>query len=274
MPMKGEYVMKMVFLVFITTVMCLGLSVTNSGAQSEETPPSLYAIWDIVVHPSKATEYEALAKKLADLYRKQDVPYKWGTASSDDYQYNSWAPVKDLADVSAMFKAYNDAMEKMGPVAKETDEAIGATVESVRLSLWRRNQELSYEPEQPRLEQEEVKFFRYFFLYGKLEKLEQLRGVFNKYEELYKRKNIQTPYSIWVGELGVESPVHCVVIGAKSSVDYFNQAAEISKALGDEGDALWKELLSCVRKVEPKSYWLRPELGTETPAVAATDANP
>jgi hypothetical protein len=260
--------------ILLVVLLCCGLSASTSVAQTEEAPPSLYAIWDIVVPPSKVGEHEDAAKKMAEIYRKQDLPYKWGTASSDEYHYQSWVPVKDLADVSAMFKAFNEAAEKMGPAAVEIDKAMGATFESARLSLWRRNDELSYEPDDPRLKQEEVKFFRYHLLYSHGAKTEKLIGIFKKYKELYKSKNITAGYTVWVGELGVDGPVHCVVFEAKDAPDHFAQGADISKALGEEGDALWKELLSCVRKIEHENYWLRPELGTETPPEGTTDSNP
>ena len=51
------------------------------------------------------------------------------------------------------------------------------------------------------------------------------------------------------------------------------ESAKNSKVLGDEGSALWKEALSCLRKVEMRSGWNRPELGTEAPIEGTTDSN-
>ena len=255
-----------------TALLIFGLTVSTSVAQTEEEPPSLHAIWDFVVSPSKVEEFENVNKKMAELYRKEELVYKWSTASTDDNHYYSWVPVKDLADVSAMYRAFNEAAEKMGPAAKEIDKAMGGTFESVRVSLWRLNHELSYEADEPRLEQDEVNFFRYHFLYGNSAKTEDLIGVFKKYKALYKSKNIPAGYSVWVGELGVDGPVHCVIFGAKNAADHYAQSAEISRTLGNEGDVLWQELLSSVRKIEHKNYHLRPELGTETPAAEKTDS--
>ncbi len=216
------------------------LTVSPGEAQTEEGPPSLHAIWDFVVSPSNVGEFESVYKKMAELYRKQELSYTWGTASTDDYHYYSWVPVKDLADVSAMYTAFNEAAEKMGPEAKELDKAVGSTFESVRVSLWRINHELSYVPDEPRLRPQEGVFLRYVFFYGNGAKTEELIGVFKKYKELYESENIAAGYNVWVGELGVDFPVYCVIAMAKSAADYFGQSAEINKALGDEGSALWK----------------------------------
>ena len=184
--------------ILLAVLLISGLTVSTSAAQTEAEPPSLHAVWDFVVEPSKVEEFENVNKKMAELYRKEELVYRWDTASTDDNHYYSWVPVKDLADVSAMYQAFNKAAEKMGPAAKEIDEAMGGTFETVRVSLWRWNHELSYVPDTPRLEPEEMAFLRYHFLYGKSDKTEDLIGVLKKYKELYPRKNIATGYNVWV----------------------------------------------------------------------------
>ena len=71
----------------------------------------------------------------------------------------------------------------------------------------------------------------------------------------------------------MDGPVHGVIFLGKNAADHYGQSAEINQALGDEGRALWKELLSTVRKTEHRNGQLRPELGTERPVAETTDSN-
>ena len=55
-----------------------------------------------------------------------------------------------------------------------------------------------------------------------------------KYKALYESKNIPDSYFLWVGGIGTDSPVFCVVSFGKSAEDFFAQEGKHTKLLGEE----------------------------------------
>jgi hypothetical protein len=263
--------MKTRFLTLLFTGLIFGLFAAGGFAQTEEPASELYVFWDEVVHPSKVAQYEESGKQMVSMFK--DFPYKWSATSTDDLHYFYGIPVKDLADAEAMFKAFEEADKKLGDKTKELNQSFLGTTESMRIQMWRLNHELSYVPENPRVNENEVKFLRITYFYYDVGTEDKVVPIVKKFKELYRSKNIPDGYNVWVGGMGTDGPVHCVVMGAKGAADYYSEAAKINELLGDEGEALWNEFMTVVKRIEPKNGYARPELGTMAPPEKPTDMN-
>jgi hypothetical protein len=247
----------------------IGLCASTGVAQTEEPASELYAIWEMVVNPSKVDQYEENQKEWAILYK--DHPYKWWVTSTDDLHYHYGFLLKDFSDADALFKAFEEHYQKLGARAEELERSGAGTVVSTHAAMWRLNNQLSYAPENPRLKEEEIDFFRLHYLYFQGGTEAKAAEIFKKWKDLYARKNVPDAYSVWVGGFGTDEPVYIVVFSGKNAADYYTQSGERRKLLGGEQDALWQETSAIIRKMERKNGRPRPELATVSSTAPTTE---
>jgi len=239
----------------------MGLCVLAVVTQAQEKKADLYLIYDILVNPSKVMEFEKALKEEFAIYAKHGARLPESIASTDDFHYYLLAPMDNFAGIDDLYKGFGEAHQKMG---KETYQAIlksfKGTYESVRGFMWYLRNDLSYFPKNARLKPEEVKFFHYNFFYIKSGMQPQVEEIAKKFKALYESKNILDSYYFWVGDIGTNSPVFCVVSPGKSAVDFYAQSEKRMKLLGKEAMELNLKALALIRKIERKVGMPRPDL--------------
>jgi len=238
----------------------VSLCATATLAQVEEQKATLFLFWDVLVNPSKVVEFEAATKEEVTLYSKHKFPYPWSSASTDDFHYYFLIPVDKFADIDNIYKALDETQKKMGAEYQALMKRFSGTYEYTHMYMWYLNHELSYTPENPRLKVEEVKNIYYTYLYFKPGMEKEAEEIAKKWKALYKSKNISDRYYLWVGDIGTDMPVYCVLGGGKSAADFFSQAEKNDKLLGEEAMALWEKTLKLCRKIEQKTGRPRPDL--------------
>jgi len=252
--MRGK--VSVILMVGFVVILCA----TTTLAQVEEQKATLFLFWDVLVNPSKVVEFEAATKEEVTLYSKHKFPYPWSSASTDDFHYYFLIPVDKFADIDNIYKALDETQKKMGAEYQALMKRFSGTYEYIHMYMWYLNHELSYTPENPRLKVEEVKTIYYTYLYFKPGMEKEAEEIAKKWKALYKSKNISDLYYLYVGDIGTDMPVYCVVGGGKSSADFFSQAEKNDKLLGEEAMALWEKTLKLCRKIEQKTGRPRPDL--------------
>lgn len=238
----------------------VGSSVILAQTPEVATEAQLYLFYDVVVHPSKVAAFEEAAKKEVELYRKYECPFPWSTASTDDGHYYFGIPIDNYGMIDEVFKAFEATEKKMGDDYRALQAAFEGTVESMRLQVWSLNYDLSHYPENARLKPEEENYYDWLFIYYQAGKEKEVEELAKKWKVLYESKNLNDRFSVWVGDLGTEMPVHCYVDAGKDAVDYHTRWAEIEKILGEESEALWNETANLIRKTEHRTGRSRPDL--------------
>ncbi|MEE8179531.1 MAG: hypothetical protein V3T89_00215 [bacterium] len=246
--------------IFLMVGFVVSLCATTTLAQVEEQKATLFLFWDVLVNPSKVVEYEAATKEEVALYSKHKFPYPWSSASTDDFHYYFLIPVDKFADIDNIYKALNETQRKMGAEYQALMKRFSGTYEYIHMYMWYLNHDLSYTPENPRLKVEEEKNIYYTYLYFKPGMEKEAEEIAKKWKALYKSKNISDRYYLWVGDIGTDMPVYCVLGGGKSAADFFSQAEKNDKLLGEEAMALWEKTLKLCRKIEQKTGRPRPDL--------------
>ena len=133
-------------------------------------------------------------------------------------------------------------------------------MESVEVSHVVRRAELSYEPENPRLKPEEVKYVHYGFYYALPGKETELEAIAKGFADLYAEKGIDSGWSIYQRITGPEMPLYVVAHAAKSEADYYANRERIREQLGEEAKKLGAKVGATVRRMEFKEGHLRPDL--------------
>jgi hypothetical protein len=245
--------------VFVLAVV-FSSSVTSAQTSEEGKNAQLYLFWDVVVHPSNVAAFEEATKKEVELYRKYDFPYPWSTSSTNDGHYYFGIPIDDYGTVDKVLEAFEETAKKMGDENTALEAAFEGTIESQQMQVWSLDYGLSHYPENARLEPKEETYTEWMFVYYKPGTESEVEKIAKKWKALYESKNLNDRYSVWVGDLGTEMPVHCYVEGGKSTVDYYTRLSEVEKLLGEDVEALWKETAKLIRKTEHRTGRSRPDL--------------
>jgi len=246
--------------VFVLLGFVVSLFSLTTLALAEEQEAQLWLIWDILVKPSQVMEFEKAMQDQVAMYKKHEFPYPWSAASTMDNHYYFLIPIKNFADIDDVYKAFSEAEKKLGAEYKAIEKGFVGTMDHIRPSLWYLNQELSYFPENPRLKPDEAGYIFYSYLYFKPGMEAEAVAVCKEWKALYKGKGVPDSYLMWIGDIGTDMPVFCVVQSGKTGSDFYAQAEKRQKEMGDEAMKLWAKTAKICRKVDRKIGTPRPDL--------------
>jgi len=249
--------------IFLICGVFLFVCLISSGylARAEEQMPELFLVFDAVVKPSMADEYEAITKEMIAMYPKYDWPYAFYTYSTEDFHYYIVYPVKDLAEVEKAWQTWYGIVEKMG-AAKWDDlsKRMGKTYEYERYHMCRYLPDLSYVPENPRVKTEDAPFTYWGMCYvlpGMEKKVEE---NFKTFVEIFSKHKISSGWDTYIGEMGTDTPFYFYIERGKSAGDFWSHSDKITEKIGQETTSLWKKTLALFRKYEYKTGMFRPDL--------------
>lgn len=246
--------------VFVLVGLVVSLCSLTTLALGEEQEAQLWLVWDILVKPSKVMEFEKAMKDQVALYKKLKFPYPWSAASTEDNYYYFLVHIKKFADIDNMYKAFAEAEKKMGAEYKAIEKSFIGTYEYVHPYLAYLNPELSYFPENPRVKPGEEGYLFYTYLYFKPGMEAEAEAVCKEWKALYKSKGVPDSYFMWIGDIGTDMPMFCVVQSGKTGSDFYAQAEKRQKEMGNEATKLWAKTAKICRKVEQKIGMPRPDL--------------
>ena len=84
--------------------------------------------------------------------------------------------------------------------------------------------------------------------------------VLKEWKKLYEDKKINSGYSIWLVELGLDNNMMVLTEYAKDGADFYTTMKENSALVKTEEDALWAKMAPLLMSVEKKFGNLRPDL--------------
>lgn len=83
-------------------------------AQAGEQKSQLFAVWDVVVYPSKFMEFEAPRKEFVALLTKHECPFPMTVYRTNDFHYYFLIPIEDLAGLDKVVNYFGKLAEKAG----------------------------------------------------------------------------------------------------------------------------------------------------------------
>ena len=127
-------------------------------------------------------------------------------------------------------------------------------------NIMRKEEKLSYIPEEPMEGLKDAKYFYMGHCYIKQGKGKEMREMFTKFVELYKENDIPRGFTTFSGSFGFENPFIFWVTYDKNAADFWKNSKMIDEMLGEEDDKLWMEAEQYLRKFEYKTGWYRDDL--------------
>ncbi len=243
--------------IVIATLVGLLLGLWTSGLTAQEAPQGqLVRILTVKVDPSKVSEYEAAVEDLFAKLAKKKFSFPISAAVGEDLVYGFLSPIENFA---ALDKLQEDLSQVIGK-NPQIMERLSKASESRTYWVIRERPDLSYVPENPRLQPDEIRFMHLDRYYLRPGTEAQAEATAKEWVKLYRRKYVADGFRVSFAVTGAELPVLTVGIPAKNALDYQTQAQKIQALLGEEGQALMERSLSIVRRLDPLDITLRPDL--------------
>ena len=245
---------------FAVLVACT-FGVVSLAPAGEEEEGKLYFIEEVTVKPEGVAAYEAAVKSFSSIMAEHGFSYAYEAYATDDYHYYYVYPIKDFADVDALYKSWMKLLESWGwDKYEEMEKQISGSYETYRFMLSRLWPNLSYTPEQNPYDRDKSNYLLWGYCYVKPGKEKAFEKNFKDFVTLFTAKEVPFGWQTWQGDFGTEMPVYIYVEQASSPAVFWTEVENAMKMAGDETGALWNETLSLLRRYDVKTGTNRPEL--------------
>ena len=234
---------------------CTGFALGQEAAKKQ-----LFVIHEDIVKPSKVAQYEKAAKKLVSKLNEFGISgVNYAAAATNDFHYLYVTPVENMAELDK--NTFAELESKVGKEGmKEIWKGFDGCYDVHKNYMITLSHELSYNPENNQMTDEDQPYRRWQYFHIKPEKEEAAMEIAKKWKALYEKKNIQVGYRVYIGGLGAEMPLLGTVQWAKDAADFNAKNAEAIEILGEEGTQLWEKTLAITRKYETKEGKMRYDL--------------
>ena len=245
---------------FAVLVACT-FGVVSLVPAGEKEEGKLYFIEEVTVKPDGVAAYEAAIKGFTTVLAEHGFPYSFEAYATDDYHYYNVYPIKDLADVDALYKSWMKFLESWGwDKYEEMEKQISGSYETNRFMLSRSRPDLSYMPEQHPYDPDKSNYLLWGYCYVKPGKERAFEKNFKEFVTLFTAKEVPFGWNTWQGDLGTEMPLYIYVEHAASPAAFWTDVEKATAKVADESEALWNETLSMLRRYDVKTGKNRPEL--------------
>ena len=249
---REDLLMKRPLFVFLTMVLLMA-----PVTLAQEEAPQFVNLFIAHTKLGHQPQYEAAVKDLWAALKKAggDFPVFASQSTSSPGDYTFATLLSSLADMDAQGETFNKVFaDNAAALAGLAQHSNGN--ESIVIA---RRPDLGFQPDNPRVPQDERNFARSTLLYASPEHALALEGVLKEYAELSAKKGIRDPYSVSQNLTG-EGPVYRIRTLARSEADYHAQAEKNNATLGEEGNALRAKAGPMLKKIEMSSSVRRPDL--------------
>ena len=232
-----------------------GIAPSVYGQQNQ---PQLMEILEVQVKPEFTAQYEAAVKENVAWRKENGFPFPVTAFQLGQGFYRfvtrigTWSGRDQLNQWFAPFMS-GDAPAFVEPLFGSVDNA------SVSYQMTRPN--LSYRPDNPRIEFSSATAIHELRLYPKSGTRRQVREILEKFVEVYADHGIQSGKAVWQQVAGTDGPVITNYFGAASTEAFYANRASDLQEMGSDFQDLAQELAPLLRKSENLDWTTRQDLG-------------
>lgn len=255
--------------VSIPVLALLLASLLTPAVMAQRSPPGdrqLLLVLQYIVQPSKAAEFEAVAKDtVKQLAQQKSSAGGFLCTRSNEVVYTYILPVSRIADARTEFDALATAGQALG---SQWAERAKDAIEYVNAYLVVARPDLSYQPANPRLSPGEIRSMHFDFHYLNFGGRSTAEKTAKEYADLHKKANCDTGFTVYEVIGGAELPIMIVASNAKSVADHYAQAEKVLGQMGAEVASVAKKRDSVVRRIQQIDATILPELSYQPPTSA------
>jgi len=238
------------------------LLVTNNNFAQDQQKQSLVWLQYERALPSKVSEYEE-AQKNANEFLKKNLPtLQFYTYSSENDTYYYIMDIENLGDITKMYQSMNEMGMKAGKDKfQKVMEAFRDKVFSAESEVYASDKEFSYEPKEPRVNPDEVKFERWTFLeLNPYYDQEALNSSKKEMKEFFEKNEIAGGYAFYNKVFGGNSNICALIEQGKNRIDYITYLNDWSKKYWKDFKPLYYKFMSFVKDYKIVDCWFRADL--------------
>ena len=249
--------------IMVTLLLLCGLFLVTPLSYSQEMKDQLFMVHEETVKVDMWDKYESTSKEWVDLMNGAglDLPYIQAS-QRDDGHYYYLIPIANYAEIDKMQGIFGAAIEKIGK--DKWDKFMvenNSTIESSKDFIATRSAKYSYMPKNPRLKQDESNFIHWMFFTYKMENRKEIMDIMTEWKKLYEDKKINSGYTIWLIELGLDNNMIALTESYKDGADFYTTQKEENALMEAEAGALWGKMSQYITSIENKYGSPRPDLG-------------
>lgn len=247
----------------IRAAVLLALFLTHPAmtGQIAQSKSHLIYVLEVRVKTSKVEEFENALRELIGYFTKYEFPRSMIGDISDDFIYFLSTPLESYGDIDILYKDLAEIQNKLdGHRFRILHNQFKETYESIRSGVILKRPDLSYIPNEPRLNTMEARYMRMDAFYIKAGQEEEFEDFCKVLGEQWHQKNAPEPFSVYTGLIGMETPVYYLSMTGKNPVDFWSHAGRIWDPKENEFQKIRKNILPLLRKWEFNTGWLRLDL--------------
>jgi hypothetical protein len=239
----------------IVTVLLLQNNYTYSQFLDDNI--DLLVIREDIVEPSMSNDYELfLADIKSYLEDKKVKNFNFFTHVQDDYVFSYITPIKNLHEIDN--NSYGALAKQMqDPELNLMLDLMNETLDSYRHYIIKYQPSLSYVPENTSWGENTYRKWNYYYFYPGTEA--EVESILTSWKNLYESKNAKMGFRVFTSFLGEEKPLYILTTWGKNPLDYQNNLEDLLSVLGEDGAALWLNMMQYVRGTKTVEGWYLPQ---------------
>ena len=233
------------------------LFVLNTTAQDKKE--LLWLVGEEVVKPEMIDQYIEVSKELMELCKAEKFPYIYNVWRSQPFHYALWYPIEEMNDITEIEKAWDAIVEKFGEDKfARFQECIESQIDKVMVTHFN----LSYEPETPRLSDEDIGYCYWQNIYVKKGSEKSVEELFKKAVALMEEKGMEDALYVGKGRIGYEGPVYFAWSYGKDHKEFLDRQEDLDEDvdLVETMKQLNAELIKHITDIVNEDGWWVKEL--------------
>ncbi len=232
--------------------------------QAQEQKAQAYLMWDYVVKPSMAKEFEAAAIEENGLFAGIKFPYGWTAYSTEDFHYYFFIPIRNFAAIDGIYAAFGQAETQLGENYKTLEKRLEGSYEYFRAAVVYLRPDLSYTPAKQNIKPEESNYIFFEFAHILPGKVKEFEAYYKEWAALCQKIGFHIGYAAYQGDIGTDMPFYFSAMSAKTQADTSIEEERIMKLLSQEEKeelgAAYEKAFAYFKKYETKNGRSRPDL--------------
>jgi hypothetical protein len=218
----------------------------------EEGSGQLWFCWEATVNPATENEFIDLQVEFRTHFKEANFSYPISAFTDGNFHYYIFYPVKDYNEKDDIYEALWKAADLWG---MDRMNNMWETVETHNTYYIRHIPELSYVPENPRLNDGETNYAVWDMLFIDPAKDMEFRRSAKEFTEMVKGVGFGDAINLFIGDIGYEATAYLWTLYGKSPGDFWTENEKLWEKLGVEGQNLNQEVLKLLKKREFKQFW-------------------
>ena len=208
------------------------------------------------VKPSKVEDYEAALKAYVDFLSANNYPFSFEILKSSDLVYYLYTPMRSTyADLDSISNALGRTIAKDTLGWNKMFSKFNDTYYFNKASCYYFAANLSYTPNEPAIEEDEMTYQEVWFIQIKLGTAGKVNSLLKEYVDLCVEKGVRNPMFVYRGLIGMNQGTYIITSPAKNPGDLWQSEQETYELLGEGGKEISSQIMKFIDKMEVKQLW-------------------